>query len=133
MNKSAFVISIMLPVLFALSSCTSSQNSEFPSHSVSHVVICYLKNRGNPIQRQQLIDATRTLANIPGILDIKMGRPLPSTRPVVVSDFDVALIFTFRDQEALAAYQTNPRHLQAVKEVLEPLVGKLVIYDIVNQ
>jgi len=134
MNHSRKFVLAAIVALLALSSCNNvNQSGDFPAHSISHVVICYLKHPGNPIERQQLIDASKTLSSIPGIIDMKMGRALPSTRPVVVSDFDAAFIFTFKDAAALDAYQTNPRHLQAVKEVLEPLVGKLIIYDIVNQ
>ncbi len=141
MNKPPLLLLLILAIPLALlPSCTSTDTttstariSKHPSGSISHVVVCYLKNHGNVSERQKLIDATRDLRSIPGVEDIEIGYALPSTRPVVVSDFDVALVITFRDATALQAYQTHPTHQQAVKQVLEPLVGKLIIYDIVNQ
>lgn len=100
---------------------------------VSHVVVCYLKHHGDSAERQKLIEATRALGAIPGIEEIKVGYALPSTRPAVVSDFDVALVMTFKDAAAMAAYVKDPRHQKAVKEVLEPLTSKIVVYDFVNQ
>jgi hypothetical protein len=39
----------------------------------------------------------------------------------------------FRSEQALRDYDQNPIHVQAVKEVLQPLVKKFVIYDFRNE
>ena len=101
--------------------------------TVSHVVLCYLKNKGNAADKQKLLEATRPLREIPGVYDIEVGYALPSNRAVVVSDYDVGIIVFFRDQAALEAYEKNPTHVKAVKDVLEPLTSKIVVYDFVNQ
>ena len=58
---------------------------------------------------------------------------MKKTRPVVDSSFDVAVVVTFEDEAALRAYDAHPTHKQAVEEVLRPLVGKLVIYDVTGE
>jgi hypothetical protein len=92
-------------------------------------VVCWLKSPGNQEHRQQLIAATESFANLPGLLHVTAGEPLPSTRPVVVTDYDVALSLTFRDADALATYQRNAHHQAMRREVLEPLVQKIRVYD----
>ena len=106
---------------------------QYQKNTVSHVVLCYLKNKGNDADRRKILEATRSLREIPGVYDIEVGHVLPSSRPVVVSDYDVGIIVFFRDQAAMEAYLTHPKHQQAVKEVLEPLTSKIVVYDFVNQ
>src|SRR4051794_3371191 len=109
MKQSPLLFSVLLIAsMGALGSCTNmNHGAKFPTGSISHVVVCYLKNHGDAAERQKLVDATRELRSIPGIENIEVGYALPSTRPVVVSDFDVALVITFRDAAALDAYQTN--------------------------
>jgi hypothetical protein len=121
-------------IALSLASCAKVLNAPmYQTGTVSHVVVCYLKNHGNAADRQKIVDASRELRTISGVYDVEVGTVLPSDRPIVVSDFDVAIIATFRDQAAMHAYLKDPTHLKAVKEVLEPLVAKTVVYDIVNQ
>jgi hypothetical protein len=127
-----------LVVLAALTSvlpaCKQVLNApQYQKGTVSHVVLCYLKNKGSAADRQKLLEATRPLREIPGVYDIEVGYVLPSNRPVVVSDYDVGIIVFFRNPEALEAYEKNPKHVKAVKDVLEPLTSKIVVYDFVNQ
>ncbi|HEY7091241.1 MAG TPA: Dabb family protein [Tepidisphaeraceae bacterium] len=96
---------------------------------VTHVVLCWLKEPGNETNRQKLIDASRAFAQIPGVVSVSAGRPIPSTRSVVDSSYDVAIVMKFRDQESLANYATSPIHLKARDTVLNPLVAKYLIYD----
>ena len=116
---------ICLVCLLAVS-CRSPQ----PAVPVTHVVICWLKSPGDETGRQRIIEATETLRKIPGVLAVTAGTAVPSTRPIVDSSFDVGIVITFQDEAALRAYETNPIHLKARNEVLRPLAGKLLIYDI---
>ena len=97
---------------------------------VTHVVICWLKTPGDESARQRIVDESEKFRAIPGVVSVNAGRPIPSTRPVVDSSYDVGLVITFKDESALRAYETNPVHVKARDEVLRPLVGKLLIYDI---
>jgi Stress responsive A/B Barrel Domain len=96
---------------------------------VTHVVLCWLKEPGNDANRQKLIDASRTFTQIPGLVEVSAGRPLPSTRPIVDSSYDVAIVMKFTDQQALKNYATHPVHVSARDSILNPLVAKYLIYD----
>ena len=98
--------------------------------TVTHVVICWLKTPGDETARQTLIDWSYKLKEIPGVVSITAGRPIPSTRPVVDSTYDVAFVMQFRDEQALQAYEVHPNHKKAVSEVLRPLTAKVLVYDI---
>ena len=125
---------VLVALVGVLPSCKQVMYApQYQKNTVSHVVLCYLKNKGNEADRQKILAATRSLREIRGVYDIEVGYVLPSERPVVVSDYDVGIIVFFRDQDAMKAYLTDPRHQRAVKEVLEPLTSKLVVYDFVNQ
>jgi len=99
---------------------------------VHHVVICWLKTPGAAAERQRLIDVSRSFASIPGVVAVKAGKVLPSERKVVDSSFDVAVVISLQDREALHAYQSNPVHKKAMKEVLAPLAEKVVVYDFIE-
>lgn len=100
---------------------------------VEHVVLVWLKEPGNASQRAQLVETTKTFAAIPGVKSVSSGVPLASDRKVVDDSFDLGLVIRFRDQAALAAYETHPVHAKAVKEVLLPVTKKLVVYDFTVQ
>ena len=99
---------------------------------VQHVVVCWLKEPGNAEQRQRIIDASYTFREIPGVLLVHAGVPLPSERPIVDDSFDVAITITLADVQALEDYQVHPLHITAKKDVLAPYVAKVVVYDFVE-
>ena len=133
---------VRLALSFALFSATLSLAScskilyapMYQTGTVSHVVVITLKNHGNQADRMKLIDAARELRKIYGVFDMEVGTVLPSDRPVVVGDYDVAMVATFRDEASMRKYLTDPIHLKLVKEVLEPLSDptKTKVYDFVN-
>ena len=100
---------------------------------VTHVVLVWLKTPGDEAARQRVIDTSKTFATIPGVVSVTSGKALPSTRPVVDSSYDVAVVMGFTDEAALRAYDQHPTHKKAVDEVLKPLAAKLVIYDFKGQ
>jgi len=133
MKKFALCV-VMVALVGVLPSCKQVMYApQYQKNTVSHVVLCYLKNKGSEADRQKILAATRSLREIRGVYDIEVGYVLPSSRPVVVSDYDVGIIVFFRDQASMEAYEKDPKHQQAVKEVLEPLTSKIVVYDFVNQ
>jgi hypothetical protein len=136
MTRSALVAvsSAFLLLSTALGGCSKVLYAPmYQTGTVSHVVVCTLKNRGNDADRQKLIKAARAIREIPGIYDIAVGTAIPSDRPVVASDYDVAFVMIFRDRAALNAYESHPDHQKAVRETLAPLTSKIVVYDILNQ
>lgn len=121
MKKAAL---LMLLVLAVCSACRDAVSGR-----VHHVVLCWLKEPGNATQRRQLIEASRSFREIPGVREVRAGEPLAGSRPVVDGSFDVAMVFSFTDVQALQAFQAHPAHRQAKTVLLQPLVRKMVVYD----
>ena len=112
-------------------SATPSENQSRPGH-VTHVVIFWLKDPDSAEQRRDLIAACHTLKNIPGVTDLRVGQPLPSTRPVVDSSYDVAMVITFENEQAMEAYNPHPIHEKLAKEFV-PRFAKFLVYDFTNR
>lgn len=100
--------------------------------TVDHVVLMWQKLPGNSVDRQALLSACSELRVIPGIKFLDAGTALASDRPVVDDSFDVGLTVRFDSAQSLHAYETDPRHLKKVNEVLKPLTKKILVYDIVR-
>lgn len=122
-------LSVVAIIVF-LSGCanvTSTKN--LVSEPVVHTVLCWLKEPGNSNHRQTIMETSRSLQAIPGVISISVGEPLKSDREIVDDSFDVAVTLTFANTDDLQAYVTHPMHLDAVNNVLNPLVEKLIVYD----
>lgn len=111
--------------------CVNVQVNEVSAFTpeVTHIVVCWLKNPANAADRAQLINESRNLGHIPGVVSVSAGTVLPSDRAAVDSSFDVAIVMKFKDEAALVSYSKNPMHLAAVERTLKPLVAKYVVYD----
>ena len=114
-------------LLITMSGCASLRPAG--GGEIDHVVVIWLKDHGNAQQQQQMIDRSKTFTQIPGVLSVSVGTCLPSTRPVVDSSYDVALVMRFANEQALLEYDQPPIHKKAVQELLAPLAAKFVIYD----
>src|SRR5829696_3252821 len=86
------------------SSPTSSAKPQAAKATVTHVVFVWLKTPGDEAARKRITDVSQTFKTIPGVVSVTSGRALPSTRPVVDSSYDVAIVMTFTDEAALRAY-----------------------------
>lgn len=105
-----------------------------PEPQAVHVVVCWLKKPGDTSDRQLLIDTSRSfLGQIPGLLDVQAGKVLDTARPGADSTFDMAVVFTFQNEKALRAYDTNPVHQAALRDVLKPRAEKIMIYDFIDE
>ncbi|MHC4248315.1 MAG: Dabb family protein [Planctomycetota bacterium] len=99
---------------------------------ITHVVLCWLKEPGNAEHRKRIVEASRRFAAIPGVVGVRAGEVVPSEREIVDDSFDVAICVTFTSPEDLAGYIDHPDHKRAAKEVLFPLVEKVVVHDFVE-
>lgn len=125
--------SAALILLLALGACSKPSEKASSTGTVQHVVVCWLKEPGNEMARAQLIGTSLGFKDLPGVVDVSAGTPLPSDRKEVDGTFDVALTMTFRDEAALRAYENHPAHKRAVEDVLKPLVARFVVYDFVGR
>ena len=63
------------------------------------------------------------------MVDVRSGPPLPSTRPVVDASYDVGVLMTFTDEQALRDYASHPTHVKLVEEVLKPNADRYKVFD----
>ena len=112
-----------------LSACSLVETKPDSSQLVHHVVFVWLKDSANMDHRETIIDTSRALKQIPGVLSITAGQPVLSERKIVDDSFDVGITFTFSSVDEMRAYLKHPQHVKAVKEVLQPLISKIVVYD----
>jgi hypothetical protein len=116
-------------LLFLALSCQSTSNSVSSGH-VDHVVLMWLKDPSDHAVRQKIIDAGETFRQIPGVLDVHHGLPVPSTRPIVDSSFDIGFVISFKDRASLDAYGPHPIHQKAAQELIAPNTKQIKVYDI---
>ena len=97
---------------------------------VTHVVLMWLKHPEHRGDRAQLIRAAHSLRMIPGVLSVQAGRAIPVVGDPPRKDFDLGVVITFRDRFALQRYEKDPRHLDAMRRYLQPLVRHYEVYNL---
>ncbi len=125
------ILGLALPAFLLCAGCAMLTSRPVPGR-VHHVVVCWLKEPGNAEARRMIIDVSRTFHRIPGVRDVRVGPALPSERTLVDDSFDVAVVMTFDDRETLDEYIVHPHHTEAVKNIIRPLVDRIIVYDIVE-
>lgn len=95
---------------------------------ITHIVVFWVPE-GDEQKREKLLEGAAGLTEIPGVLEYRYGRAIPSPRPVVDSSFAVAISMTFVDQAAADAYQAHPVHQKFVADYVKPLASRFVVYD----
>ena len=103
------------------------------SGQVTHVMLFWLKRPGNVDDQNYLLRALRTLRRARGVNDMRVGRSLPLDRPSVEQSFDLGVVMTFRDREALEKFERDRQREQAINAMLGPLVHQYTVYNFVNE
>lgn len=93
------------------------------------MVLCWLKEPGNTEHRDQIINISRTFKKIPGVLEVQAGEVISSDRPIVDDSFDVGILVIVPDAKRLQEYLDHPIHQDAKRDILLPLVEKVLVYD----
>ncbi len=122
------MIRLVLLLLVSTASCSSTPAAG-GSSQVTHVIVVWLKNPGNEAARRRVIAESGKLREIPGVKSVRAGSVIPSSRQVVDSSFDVAIVMNFRSKADLDRYTTHPRHRALVQNVIRPLVDRYKVYD----
>ncbi len=123
---------LMIAVALSLFGCTTSQTKTTAESRVNHIVLCWLKEPGNASHRQRIIATSKTLREIPGVLEVRVGEAIPSERKIVDDSFDVCITMAFASTDDMARYISHPLHKKAVEEIFGPLVQRFVVYDFVE-
>jgi hypothetical protein len=125
-TKIAGIAAVVVCTSILLGAC---RTTFAPSGTVTHVVLMWLNHPERAADRAQLIRASHSLQMIPGVLRVETGRTVPVPRAAVDQSYDLGVVITFRDRAALERYQQDPRHLDAVRRYLRPLVRRYVVYN----
>lgn len=118
--------------LLLLSACVYVPPATPDTAHVHHVVLIWLKDSGNPQQRERIIKVSRTFAAIKGVRRVTAGTALPSQRKIVDSSFDVAIIMDFDSEKAMQGYLEHIDHIKALNNIIKPLTDRIVVYDFVD-
>jgi len=132
---------LILILLLAFSGCSavsldfndqSQLKQGVPKERLYHVVLCWLKEPGNEMHRKQIIEITKTFQKIPGVIEAQAGEVVMSDRDIVDDSYDVGILIVTKNENELQKYLDHPIHQRAKKDVLVPLVDKIVVYDFKN-
>lgn len=129
MNPIRDILSAVLMAVTIMLTTTGPSFAGGTDSRIVHVVLVWLKDPGNAAHRAKIVEATRSFSAIPGVEEIRTGRPVPAERPTADDSFDVGLYIIFASKDALDAYSTHPLHKAAEQTVLRPLVARVVVYD----
>ena len=128
MRIAMFLTCIALP--FA---STGAQAAATRSGQITHVMLFWLKRPGNVDDQNFLRRALRTLRRARGVNDVRVGRPMLVDRPSEEQSFDLGVVMTFRDRQALEKFERDQRREQAIDAMLRPLVRQYTVYNFVNE
>ena len=124
-----FRFNIVCLMVLSLFGCLNKGTVEKKEPVLTHLVFCWLKEPGNREQREEIIKMTESFRAIPSVLDARAGGPIMSERAIVDDSFDVGIVVEVKDEEGLQAYLDHPIHQKAKKEVLLPLIDRVLVYD----
>lgn len=126
------VLAALFLACSALGACSAFGTHRPAAFQVEHVVLMWLKQPGDEAALARIRAAGDELAaEIPGIVSMSAGPPLPNDNEVVDDSFDIAFVMRFRNAQALADYIVHPVHQRAVDEVLSPAAARIRVYDVV--
>ena len=128
MNKSTRRKFISTAAILTAGSTTMAETliMKTKDNKIAHQVYFWLKN---PEDRQKLIDGVNTLKKIKTVRQIHVGIVAGTEkRDVIDTSWGVSLLLFFEDIAGEAIYQTDPIHLDFVKNY-SSLWNKVVIYD----
>ena len=96
-----------------------------------HHVFFWLKNPGNKIDRDKLVEGLTKLSKVTTIKNFHIGKPANTSRGVIDTSYDISWYNEFASDEDQASYQTDPIHLKFVEDCSH-LWQKVVVYDSVD-
>jgi hypothetical protein len=96
-----------------------------------HHVFFWLKNPGSKEDQAALVAGLQRLSAATTIKQFHIGLPAATNREVIETSYAVSWLLFFDSAADQDTYQTDPIHLQFVKEC-SPLWSKVVVYDSIN-
>jgi len=96
-----------------------------------HHVYFWLKHPENNDNKLLLIDGLKKLSATTSIQSFHIGSAASTSRDVIDGSYDVSWMLLFANKAAQDQYQTDPIHLQFIKDC-SPLWEKVIVYDSVD-
>lgn len=128
------LLATSLLLVGVLASACASPSKVATTDRLHHVGLVWLKEPGNEVDRQRLIDAAHTfLREIPEVRELSVGVPLHHESALADSSFDLCFVMEFDDRAAMDRYAEHPVHEKAAREAFLPLASKLLFYDFVSK
>jgi hypothetical protein len=140
-SQKVFLITLFLSVFLFLSGCYTVRFNDGTSNRdvkateekrLYHVVLCWLKEPDNKTDRKKIIEVTKLFNDIPGVINARAGEVVISDRDIVDDSYDVGILIVTKSENELQKYLDHPIHQKAKKDVLVPLVDKILVYDFKN-
>jgi len=101
-------------------------------YPVAHHALFWLKNPTSMEDRAKLVAGVKTLAKIKAVKELHVGIVASTEkREVVDNSWGVSEIMFFDDLEGQASYQTDPIHVEFIKNC-EHLWEKVIVYDAIQ-
>jgi hypothetical protein len=93
-----------------------------------HHVYFWLKNPESQDDKDKLIAGLKKLATVKTIKSVHIGMPAATNRDVIDRSYSVSWCLFFANKADQDSYQTDPIHLNFVKEC-SALWTKVIVYD----
>jgi hypothetical protein len=126
------IFSMSVALIFSLAP-RQTKAAAARSGQVTRVMLFWLKRPGNVDDQNFLLRGLRTLRRVRGVNDVRVGRSFKMDRAGTEQSFDLGAIVIFRDREALNKFEGDPRRGAAIDAMLQPLVRRYTIYNLVNE
>ena len=117
-------IAMILVSIFFFSASVSAGGA-----NVYHVVLLNLKEGVTPEQTEEMITVCKALlSQIPGVLEVSLGKKALDNREVHIKDYDMALYVKWETVETGQVYGPHILHKSFLK-LYAPLVSGMKIID----
>jgi hypothetical protein len=101
------------------------------SDTFVHHVFFWLKNPDSKEDRARLVAGLQQLSSVATIRQFHIGMAAATNRDVIETSYAVSWLLFFDSAGDQDSYQTDPIHLQFVREC-SPLWSKVLVYDSVD-
>ncbi len=93
-----------------------------------HHVYFWLKNHDSKEDKDKLVAGLRKLSTVKTIQQFHIGEPAATNRDVIDRSYNISWCLFFKNKADQDSYQTDPIHLNFVKECSD-LWTKVIVYD----
>ncbi len=96
---------------------------------IDHIVVIWLKPDTTKAIADTIFSEAKDLANIDGVVGLRVGEPLPTDRPVVDTSYTFALSMRFETRETMETYLKCDAHQSFLADHLRPALKRVIVYD----